>query len=144
MTSTGIELTTITFVHFTHLLPLGKIITGGLNHWPSIYLVPLLFCLLSFVLNFYLFQVMCICTSANTQCTYAHAAWALHTLHMHVKFTLHTPCTRTPNMPYTCHKPVLHKLHMHCILATRMPYIGNTLSICRLLAAACLLHTKHM
>ncbi len=73
---------------------------------------------------------MCICTSANTQCRYAHAAWALHTLHMHVKFTLHTPCTRTPNMPYTCHKPVLHKLHMHCILATRVPYIGSTLSTC--------------
>ncbi len=50
--------------------------------------------------------------------------------------TAHTPhaCelhpTCTPNMPYTCHKPVLHRLHMHCIFATRMPYIGGTLSTC--------------
>jgi hypothetical protein len=52
----------------------------------------------------------------------AHVAWALHTLHMHVKFTLHTPCTHTPNMPYTCRKHVLtqtahelHTCHSHAI-----------------------------
>ncbi len=50
---------------------------------------------------------------------YAGRMHAAHTpLHMSythrmlVTFTLHTP-----NMPYTCHKPVLCMLHMHCILA---------------------------
>ncbi len=48
-----------------------------------------------------------------------------HTLHACEIHPAHTP-----NMPYTCHKPVLHRLHVHCILATRMPYIGGTLSRC--------------
>jgi hypothetical protein len=131
MTLTGIGLPTITFFHFTHLLPLGKFFMGRIKHLPSDYLIALLtttlFWLLTSIINLYLFQVMCICL---VQTHYAHAAWALHTLHMHVKFTLHSPCTHTPNMPYKYNKPVLYRLHVYCILATRMPYIGGTISTC--------------
>ncbi len=61
--------------------------------------------------------------SANAQCTYR-----MGTAHTPHACEIHP--SRTPNMPYTCHKPVLHRLHLHCILATCMPYIGGTLSTC--------------
>ncbi len=120
---------TITFVHFTHLLPLGEIVMGRiepLNFWlPHSSLSQYTILLTNITCKFLFISSYAHLHYANTQCT---CHMGTDTLHMHVKFTLHTLCMHTPNMPYTCHKPVLHRLQVHCILAARMPYIGGTLS----------------
>ncbi len=71
-----------------------------------------------------------------------HAAHTpLHMSYTHcmlVTFTLHTP-----NMPYTCHKPVLCMLHMHCILATCLPRLNTFPMHTFMLAQAYYMQERH-